>query len=103
MPNESDVISVEILGTKLQLRGGDNPEAVRKAAIYVRDMVHELAERAPTAPSVQLALLTAINIANELLQSPGHDQAAMDALLEKANDILAKTGEPKRTFPSEFQ
>ncbi|RJP24620.1 MAG: cell division protein ZapA [Candidatus Omnitrophota bacterium] len=88
---ESDIISIEILGTKLQLRAGERPEAVKKAAMYVREMVHDLRERAPSAPSIQIALLTAINIANELLQVSGQEQASIDQLLEKAQNILAKT------------
>ncbi len=103
MPSSSDIIRVEILGTKLQLRAGDNPEAVKKAALYVRDLVHELRERAPSAPSIQLALLTAINVADQLLRMPDQDPAEIDRLLEKANDILSKTGPSPTDFKSEFE
>lgn len=71
---ESDIVTIEILGTRLQLRGGEDPEAVIQAGEYVRQHVHELAERAPTAPSVQLVLLAAINIADQLNKNSGYDE-----------------------------
>jgi len=92
MAQESDTITVEILGTKLQLRGGDDPDKVRHIAHYVQDCVHELAERAPTVPSLQLALLTAINIADELYaqQEQSQEGKQLRAAIEKANQILDK-------------
>jgi len=90
--SDSNTIKIEILGTRLQLRGGDNPEKVKAVAEFVRDRVHELAERAPTAPSLQLALLTAINIADELhaQEQQAGSEEDVDAALEKANQILQK-------------
>ncbi len=94
MAQDTDVITVEILGTKLQLRGGDDPGKVRNVAHYVRDRVHELAERAPTAPSLQLALLTAINIADELYaqQEDSRGGEELQSAIDKANQILEKAG-----------
>jgi cell division protein ZapA (FtsZ GTPase activity inhibitor) len=91
MGKESDVITVEILGTRLQLRGGDNPEGVRKVAAYVKDLVEELAERAPTAPSIQIALLTAINIANEYYESTSRDNSDIEEALDRTRRILSKS------------
>ena len=91
MAADSDIIVIEILGTRLQLRGGDNPEAVRRAGEYVRKRVHEMADRAPSIPSLQLALLVAMNIADELLRLTHRDTRAVEAALDKANRILAKT------------
>jgi len=91
MASDSDIIQIEILGVRLQLRGGNNPEAVRRAGELVRDRVHELAGRAPSIPPVQLALLTAMNLADELLRHTRREEKATEAALEKANRILAIT------------
>ncbi|MGI6455112.1 MAG: cell division protein ZapA [bacterium] len=94
MAPDSDIIQVEILGVRLQLRGGDDPERVMQVAEYVREKVHDLAERAPTAPTIQLALLTAINIADDLYQMQeykGPPPEVWNEVLEKAHQILEKT------------
>ncbi len=91
MPTDSDIIKIEILGTLLQLRGGENEKEVLQAAEEVRERVNTLHERAPTAPSLQIALLAAINLAYELHQQSGVDSNELDAALHKANEILGKT------------
>lgn len=94
MGNESDIITVEIMGTRLQLRGGDDPESVQHIAEYVRDMVEDLQKRVPTAPSIQIALLTAVNIANELYELTNRDETAIEDAIIKAKRILSKTNIP---------
>lgn len=89
MSQPSDIIKLEIMGTHLQLRGGDDPDAVFKAGALVKEQVDELAAQAPTAPSLQVALLVAINLADELLQSAS-DSSDMDEAVTRANRILEK-------------
>lgn len=90
MDGESDIISVEILGIHLQLRGGDDPERVSYVANYVKEIVEELASRSPAAPSIQIALLSAINIADELYQVSNNEEIALEEAMDKAQRILAK-------------
>lgn len=95
MAPDSDIITIEILGTRLQLRGGDNPDAVKRAGALVKDRVETLAEKAPTAPSLQLALLAAMNIADELLANADSGKE-MDEAVERANRILEKASGSSR-------
>lgn len=85
----SDVIKIEILGTKLQLRGGDDPEAVQRASELVKTQVEDLADRAPTAPSIQLALLAAINIADQALGNHENEEM-ISRCMKKAKQIDTK-------------
>lgn len=96
--SDSEIITVEILGTRLQLRGGEDPDTVSRVANYVKERVEEVAERASTKPTLQIALLAAINIAHELYQVMEQDRSdreTLEAALERANRILAKTGGAK--------
>ena len=77
------------LGTHLQLRSGENPDAVRKAGALVKERIDELAAQAPAAPSLKVALLVAINLADELMQSV-RDDSDMDEAVSRANRILEK-------------
>jgi len=62
----------------------------------VRERVEELAERAPTASLTQLALLVAMNLANDLLQQSSDEEDAINAAAEKADRILRKTNAAMR-------
>ncbi len=90
MAGDSGIITVEIMGTRLQLRGGEDPEAVMNACQFVHDQIEDIREHAPTAPSLQIALMTAINIADELIQLKNKANI-LDAAAQKASRILKKT------------
>lgn len=90
MASDSNIITVEILGVRLQLRGGDHPQAVRQVCEYVRARVQEIANHSPTASALQIALLAAINIADDLRHAQSRDEM-LEAAAEKAGQILDKT------------
>jgi len=90
MAGDPNIITVEILGVRLQLRGGDNPQAVRQVCEYVRARVQEIAGHSPTASALQVALLAAINIADDLRHAQYRDEV-IEAAAEKAGQILDKT------------
>ncbi len=89
MARNTDIIQLEIMGTHLQLRGGDNPDAVKQAGALVKERVDELAAQAPTAPSLKVVLLVAINLADELMQNASNDSELSEAV-SRANRILDK-------------
>jgi len=90
MAGDSGVIIVEIMGTRLQLRGGEDPDAVKDACRMVHDQIEGIREHSPTAPSLQVALMTAINIADELIRVKS-SAGVLDAAAQKASRILKKT------------
>lgn len=89
MPGESDILTVELLGTRLQLRGGENEEAVKQACQLVYDQLETIRKHAPMAPSLQIALMTAINIADQLLREQSGEKSIHSAT-RKAYEILQK-------------
>lgn len=93
MPGDPDILIVEILGTRLQLRSGEDPEAVKQACQIVYDQAEDIRKHAPTAPSLQIALMTAINIADELLRVRSGEKV-LESATSKAYNILKKTVSP---------
>ncbi len=89
MPEASDIIEVSILGENLQLRGGNDPEGVRHAAYTVKEMAESLAEKAPKAPSLQVIILAAINLADDLKHAQ-NCQKTLEEAVKKAKEIIAK-------------
>ena len=66
-----DTVSVEIGDRTYTLKAGENPEYVRQVAGYVDQQMKDLASYAPSLQQTHLAVLTAVNLADELLQSKG--------------------------------
>ena len=59
-------VTVEIGGQYLNLRTQNDPEYVQSLAKFVDDKIRLLAEKNPRLSISQLALLTAINLADEI-------------------------------------
>jgi cell division protein ZapA len=96
MPTEQHV-TVTIMGRNYTLRAEEDPQYVRMIAAYVDDKLQEIAKISPRMSTTRLAILAAINIADELhkleqnLQTGGSQQA--EASVER---ILGKleSGKP---------
>ncbi|HSH24768.1 MAG TPA: cell division protein ZapA [Massilibacterium sp.] len=58
-------INVEIYGHKYTVVGKENPEHIRRVANIVDYKMHELKDRNPFLDLQKLAVLTAVNLADE--------------------------------------
>ena len=59
---------VEIFGTVYHVRGQENPEYLRELAGLVDGKMREIAQQVSTVDTAKIAILAALNIADELLQ-----------------------------------
>jgi len=90
MGQKIETVTVEIGDRSYTLKAGDDPEYVSKVAQFVDRKLKELAKMAPSLQPTHLAVLTAINIADELFQSRSvspdvvsEAQSRIEALIEK--------------------
>jgi cell division protein ZapA len=60
--------TVEIMGREYRIRGADDEGYVREIARYVDAKLREVSQGTSSATSDRLAILAAINIADELFQ-----------------------------------
>jgi len=58
-------VEVEIMGYRLIVTSDDSEDHIREVAAYVHRRMQQLAEGRGGAPSLNLALVTALNIASE--------------------------------------
>lgn len=65
---ESRATTVTILGQEYTVRGGDDPEYVHAIARYVDDRMREVAQGSHQVSSAKIAILAALNIAEELFR-----------------------------------
>lgn len=101
----STSIRVEIYDQTYHLRGSD-PEYVQKLAEYVDNKMRQVASQTATVDSLRLAVLAALNIADELhmvrskydnvsteyTQRASHLQSALDSALDEVLRDVRKVG-----------
>ena len=68
MTDPGRVIPVDIQGQRYPIRTSLEPEYVARLAAYVDEKMRAAAETAPTGDSLRLAVLSALNIADELFR-----------------------------------
>ena len=83
-------LDVEIMGQRLTVASDDGDEHVRQVAEYVDQQMRQLAGRLTAASTMQLALLTALNIASEYWKLQ-HEQEDMHRTINRLSQrVLAR-------------
>ena len=81
------VIPVEIHGQRYPIRSGLDPEYVAQLASYVDEKIRTAAESTPTGDSLRLAVIAALNIADELFRCRDVTRARDGQLAERAGEL----------------
>jgi cell division protein ZapA len=81
------VIPVEIHGQRYPIRSTLDPEYVARLAVYVDEKMRAAADSTPTGDSLRLAVLTALNIADELFRCRDITRARDGELAERAGEL----------------
>ena len=66
--SESESVTVNIFGQEYTLKGAADPAYVQKVAKFVDERMHEVAQGSNRPPTVKVAILAAVNIADELMR-----------------------------------
>ena len=86
--NESPrVVSVEILGQQYPIRSTLAESYVADLAAYVDEKIRSAADVTPTTDTVRLAVLAALNIADECFHALDADRDGRAALLDRVARI----------------
>jgi cell division protein ZapA len=85
--SESLVIPIEICGQRYPIRTTLDPEYVARLAAYVDERMRAASDVAPTGDLVRLAVLTALNIADELFRYRETMSARDGELAERALEL----------------
>jgi cell division protein ZapA len=81
------VVSVEIFGQRFPIRSALEPGYVSDLATYVDERMRVVAEETPAGDSLKLAILTALNIADELMRCQRGEGRADGLLAARAVEI----------------
>jgi cell division protein ZapA len=87
MTEPGRVVPVEIDGQRYPIRTGLEPEYVARLAAYVDAKMRVAGESTPTSDAVRLAVLAALNIADELFRCRDTHAAQTGEIAERAQEL----------------
>jgi len=88
---------VEIFGSTYTIKGDEDPAYIRQLAMYVDDKMRAVARRSPSMLSThKIAVLTALNVADELFKLKRRQQDMDDMIREKTGDLFEILEEDKQ-------
>ena len=80
--------TVEIFGQRLGVRADGDEARIQEIASFVDNRMREVADRSSSVDTVKIAVLAALNIADELFQERETDQDTRQKRLEKQAERL---------------
>src|SRR5438552_15709701 len=87
MTDSGLIIPVEINGQRYPIRTSLDPEYVARLSIYVNEKIRAAAESTPTSDSLRLAVLAALNIADELFRCRDATDQRNGQLAERTEEL----------------
>lgn len=88
MGARSTTTAVEIFGSVYYVRGSDNDgDSLRQLASIVDGKMREVAEQVSTVDTAKLAVLTALNLADELNRCQKLQEGERDEVREKVRQL----------------
>jgi cell division protein ZapA len=79
-------IKVKIFGSEYPLRG-ENEDLTKKVAAYVDAMLNKIHERIPEQPPLTVAVLSALNISEDLLREREQSEQSLERVTQEITKI----------------
>jgi cell division protein ZapA len=87
MDIRNDSTMVEIFGQTYNVRGEGDPDYLAELARFVDGRMREVAGQVATVDPVKIAILAALNIADEFSRYRRERESASDAWIEKTEEL----------------
>ena len=84
MDPQKSVITVDIAGQRYPIRSGLDPAYVVELAAYVDKKMRAAAETAPSTDTLGLAVLVALNLADEYFRARQNESSSQGQIQERA-------------------
>ncbi len=84
---DSKLISVEIFGETYKVRGDEDRGYIADLARYVDSKMKSITESSVTGDSLRVAILAALNIADEYFKLQGKHEDSRALVAEQANEL----------------
>jgi cell division protein ZapA len=87
MASSSTSVDVEIFGATYYVRGEQDRRYLQQLAEMVDQKMREISEKAPTVDTGKIAILAALNLADELVQSNNEQEGERVEIMEKVAEL----------------
>jgi len=87
MSGQGQIVPVEIDGQRYPIRTALDPAYVTRLAAYVEEKMRAASDSTPTSDSVSLAVLAALNIADELFRCRQTSETRDGQIAQRAGEI----------------
>lgn len=84
---QAESVTVTIFGREYTLKGDADPDYVRRVAAFVDQRMGEVAKSSAVASTAKVAILAAVNIADELLREQQNRLEAVATLEDRSVQI----------------
>ena len=81
-------VEVSILGQRLRVRTDEQPEYIEELARFVNEKMEEVKRKTRSVSTHSLAMLAALNIADELFKEKKHNSRLKSELKERMAKVL---------------
>jgi cell division protein ZapA len=82
--SQKSVVTVDIAGQRYPIRSGLDPAYVAELAAYVDRKMRAAAQAAPATDTLGLAVLVALNLADECFRARQHESSSKGEVYERA-------------------
>jgi len=86
---ESGKVRVNIYGQTYNIRGDASPDYIQQLAEYVNEKMEDVGNNITSSNSLQIAILAALNIADEFFQIKKINAGIEGAVEDKAREIIS--------------
>jgi cell division protein ZapA len=90
-------VDVEIFGSVYHVRGEHDHEYLQQLARMVDAKMREIGKQAKTVDSSKIAILAALNLADELFQKNQQQEGERVQIMEKVAELTGELGEVLET------
>ena len=87
--DEVNATTVQIMGREYKIKGFADKDYIIKVAEHVNDKMKELSKSSSFPSHDRLAILAALNIADELFQEKQKTSETLNTIEHKADDLIA--------------
>ena len=94
MSEESKSIRVTIFGREYNIRGGSDKEYIRNLAAHVDSVMKDIADKSGSVSSGRIAILAALNIADEMQKERQRLEKRIDELAQNLADAMNAEAQP---------
>jgi cell division protein ZapA len=88
--DETNVTSVEIFGREYKIKGFADEKYIVKVAKYVDGKMKELSKNSSLSSGDRLAILAALNIADELFRGKEEASETFSLIEQKSDELIQK-------------